>query len=226
MAGKMVEFPVGGRSASGWLATPPSGSGPALIVIQEWWGLVPHIKDVTERFAAEGFVALAPDFYNGDTTTSSDEAGHKLMGLDLDSAAADIGAAVDFLLAQPGNTTKKAGVVGFCMGGQLALLGGCEHPDKFSAIVDFYGVHPKIVLRVERLAAPVLAHFVHKDIYVAPEDAAALVKRIRDAGKDLTLHHYEAEHAFFNDTRPEVYDADASKLAWARTLEFLREHST
>jgi len=186
---------------------------------------VPHIQDVTERFAAEGFVALAPDLYHGDKATSSDEAGHKLMGLDLDGASADIGAAADFVLAQQGITTKKAAVVGFCMGGQLALLGGCEHPDKIGPIVDFYGVHPKLELRVERLAAPVLAHFVNKDVFVTPEVAAALVKSIRDAKKDITVHHYEAEHAFFNDTRPEVYDADASALAWARTLAFLREHA-
>jgi carboxymethylenebutenolidase len=224
MTGKMVEFPVNGRTAPGYLATPKGGSGPALIVIQEWWGLVRHIEDVTDRFAAEGFVALAPDLFHGDKAKSSDEAGHLLMGLDIPRATADIGGAAKYLLAQPGVTSKKAAIVGFCMGGQLALLGGCEHPDTIGPTVNFYGVHPKAQLRPERLTSPVLAHFAKQDGFVTGEVADELVQRIVAAGKQVIRHDYDADHAFFNDTRPEVYSAECSKLAWERTLSFLREH--
>lgn len=225
MTGKMVEFPVNGGSAAGYLATPKGGSGPALIVIQEWWGLVRHIEDVTERFAAAGFIALAPDLFHGDKAKSSDEAGHLLMGLDIPRAARDIGGAADCVLAQTGVTTKKAAVVGFCMGGQLALLGACEHPTKIGPTVSFYGVHPKAELHPEKLSAPVLAHFAKRDGFVTQDVADALVDRIVKAGKQVTRYDYDAEHAFFNDTRPEVYSAESSQLAWDRTLAFLREHA-
>lgn len=225
MTGKMIEFPVNGGTAQGYLATPNGGSGPALIVLQEYWGLVPHIEDVTERFAAEGFIALAPDLFHGDTAKSSDKAGHLLMGLDIPRAAREIGGAADYVLAQTGVTTKKAAAVGFCMGGQLALLGACEHPAKIGPTVNFYGVHPKVELHPERLTSPVLAHFATRDDFVSKEVADALVDRIAKAGKQVIRYDYEADHAFFNDARPEVYDAECSQLAWARTLKFLREHA-
>jgi carboxymethylenebutenolidase len=225
MPGKMVEFPAHGRTAPGYLATPSGGGGPGLIVVQEWWGLVDHIRDVADRFAAEGYVVLAPDLYHGDATTSSDEAGHKLVGLDLANVSAELRGAAEYLQAQPGVTGDKVAVVGFCMGGQLALLGGCEHPDLIGPTVSFYGIHPKVTLHVEKLAAPVLAHFAKQDDFTPVATAEALVQRIRDAGKSITVHFYDAQHAFFNDTRPEVHSAEASQLAWTRTLSFLREHA-
>src|SRR6266511_5782666 len=118
--GQRVEFPSNGHTCQGYLAVPESGKGPAVVVIQEWWGLVPHIKDVTERFAKEGFVALAPDLYHGKTTTSPDEAGRLLMEMDVEWAGREIAAAGAYLLNRPECASKTFGVVGFCMGGGLA----------------------------------------------------------------------------------------------------------
>src|SRR3954466_13554217 len=111
--GELVDFPSNGHSASGYLAVPESGSGPGVIVIQEWWGLVPHITDVCDRFAAEGFVALAPDLYHGQTTTEPDEAGKLMMALNLEQAATDMGGAIDHLLGRDEVTSAGVGVVGF-----------------------------------------------------------------------------------------------------------------
>src|SRR5438552_5825365 len=121
--GEMVEFPSNGTSAEGYLATPAGGSGPGVVVIQEWWGLVPHIKDVADRFAAAGFVALAPDLYHGESTTEPDEAGKKMMAMNIEKAAKDMSGAVD-AVAERSSNAAKIGVVGFCMGGGLALLLG------------------------------------------------------------------------------------------------------
>lgn len=109
-------------SGLGYLATPESGSGAGVIVLQEWWGLVPHIKDVADRFAQVGYVALAPDLYQGENTTSPDEAGRLMMALNIEQTAGDLQQAVDYLLKHEAVTGDKVGVVGFCMGGQLALL--------------------------------------------------------------------------------------------------------
>src|SRR5918993_1295054 len=119
--GEMVQFPNNGGSTSGYLSIPDSGNGPAMIVIQEWWGLVDHIKEVCDRFASEGFVALAPDLYHGKTTKSPDEAGKLMMAMRIDEAEKDLRAAADYLAIQDSTTSKKIGVVGFCMGGALAL---------------------------------------------------------------------------------------------------------
>lgn len=222
----LVEFRANGRTAKGYLATPASGTGPGLVVIQEYWGLVDHIKSVTDRFAAAGFVALAPDLYDGDSTTSPDAAFKKLMALNIAETAKDLKGAADYLLAHDRVAPKKVGAVGFCMGGQLALFAGCEYPDQFAAVVDFYGIHPAVDPKLERLRAPVLAHFARRDTFVKEADAHALVERIEAAGKQVEAHFYAADHAFFNDTRPEVYDAEDSALAWDRTLAFLRKHLT
>ena len=144
MAGTSVDFRANGHITSGHLAAPPSGTGPAVIVIQEYWGLVPHIVDVCERFAAAGFVALAPDLYHGAVAKSPDAAGKLYMALNIDQAGKDMRGAADHLLAHPAVTSKTAGIVGFCMGGQLALYAGAEYPGRFGAVVDFYGMHPNV----------------------------------------------------------------------------------
>src|SRR5438552_6480502 len=121
MAGSMVKFPSNGGTTDAYLAAPASGKGPGVIVIQEWWGLVPHIKQICDRFAAEGFTALAPDMYHGRATTDPDEAGRMMMGLEVPKVAQDLRGAIDVLLARAECSSKKAGAVGFCLGGQLAL---------------------------------------------------------------------------------------------------------
>ena len=223
MSGKMIEFRANGRTATGYLAT-PSQPGPGLIVIQEWWGLVDHIKDLVNRFAAEGFVALAPDLFHGDMTKSPDQAGKLLMALNIEEAAKDLRGAARYLLAMPEVHPKKVGALGFCMGGQLALYAATEFPSEISAAVDFYGIHPKVSISPEKLRVPLLAHFAKQDRSVPEIQARALVEELKSAGKSIDAYFYDADHAFFNDTRPEVYNSDAADLAWTRSLAFLRTH--
>ena len=224
MAGRMVEFASNGAKAQGYLATPASGGGPGVIVIQEWWGLVAHIKAVADRFAAAGFVALAPDLYRGESTQKPDDAGRLMMALDIDRAARDLEGAVAYLLSRPGVAPRKVGVVGFCMGGQLALATACRSAS-VGACVDFYGVHPNVKLDFAKLGAPVLGLFAERDAFVTPEVARKLERDVRAAGKNIDVHVYPgADHAFFNDTRPDVYNREAATDAWNRTTQFFRRH--
>ena len=223
MSGKMIEFPANGRTTAGYLAL-PAQPGPGLILIQEWWGLVDHIRDLADRFAAEGFVVLAPDLFHGDMTKSPDQAGKLLMALNIAEAGKDIRGAAQYLLGLKEVEPRRVGVLGFCMGGQLALFAGTEFPEEISAAVDFYGIHPKVVISPEKLRVPVLAHFAKRDKSVPEMDARALVERLTAAGKSIEAHFYDADHAFFNDTRPEVYSPEAATLAWSRTLTFLKTH--
>src|SRR5262245_27230462 len=140
--GEIVEFPSNGSSAQGYLAVPDSGSGPGVIVIQEWWGLVPHIKDVCDRYAAEGFVALAPDLFHGKSTTEPDEAGKLMMALNIDAAVRDMGGAIDFLKGHDAVTSAGVGVVGYCMGGGLAMVLAARRPDDVVACAPYYGIIP------------------------------------------------------------------------------------
>ena len=220
--GEMIEFPSNGSTDQGYLAVPPSGSGPGGVVIQEWWGLVPHIKDGCDRFAAEGFVALAPDLYRGKQVSEPDEAGKEMMAMQLDRAGKDMSGAVDELRRRSGRDT--VGVVGFCMGGGLALVLATQRPDAVSACVAFYGVipWPEAQPDFSKMSGAVLAHIAELDGFFGPEAANALEAQLKALGVDATFHHYAgADHAFFNDTRPEVYDAAASALAWQRTIDFL-----
>jgi carboxymethylenebutenolidase len=217
----MVEFDAAGKTASGYLATPSSGRGPGVVVLQEWWGLVDHIKRVTDRLAAAGFCALAPDLYHGKTCGHPDEAGREMMALDIGRTSDELGGAARFLLAQDACWPKKVGSLGFCMGGQLALYGACAHPDVIVAAVDFYGIHPKVRLDPSRLSGPVLAHFAKRDAFVKEADARALTAQIEAAGKRVLAYFYDADHAFFNDSRPEVYSRADAELAFERTVAFL-----
>jgi carboxymethylenebutenolidase len=220
-----VEFACDGRKAKGHLAVPKSGRGPAVIVLQEWWGLVPHIVGVADRLAAEGFVALAPDMYQGRATTNPDEAGRLMMALDVPKVALDLRGAIDFLRARPECSSKTVGTVGFCLGGQLSLYAACVHADAVGACVDYYGVHPKVKPDVTKLRAPVLGFFGGKDSLVNAQIVGELDARLTAAGKDHDFRTYPGvNHAFFNDTRPEVYDANAAKDSWTRALAFFRKH--
>jgi carboxymethylenebutenolidase len=224
--GEMVTFPSNGGTGTGYLATPPSGgAGLGLLVIQEWWGLVPHIEDVCERFAAEGFTALAPDLYHGTSTTEPDEAGKLLMTLNLEQAAKDMGGAIDFLEASDKVRGEGVGVTGFCMGGGLALMLAAQRPGDVKAAVPFYGFVPWEHAHPDwsKVEGSILGHYGTEDEFFSPEKAKELESTLKALGKDVELHIYEgAHHAFFNDTRPEVYDEQAADTAWIRTLEFLR----
>ncbi|HXX91354.1 MAG TPA: dienelactone hydrolase family protein [Acidimicrobiales bacterium] len=223
--GEMIDFPSNGTTGHGYLATPSSGAGPGVVVIQEWWGLVPHVIDVCDRFAAEGFVALAPDLYAGKQAAlgEPDEAGKLMMAMELGKAAKDMSGAVDEVAGR--GSSARVGVVGFCMGGGLALVLACQRPDAVAACVPFYGIIPWPDAQPDysAMSAAVLAHIAEKDGWFGPEAAAELETKLRDLGKDVEFHVYPgADHAFFNDARPEVYDAEAARLAWERTIGFLR----
>ena len=222
--GEMVEFPFAGGNTGGYLASPKQGSGPGVIVIQEWWGLVDHIKDLCDRFAQEGFVALAPDLYHGKSTKSPDEAGKLMMAMRIDEAERDLTAAAQYLLTLDSTTSDKVGVVGFCMGGALALYTATKNP-QIGASVVFYGGHPKVKPDLPNLHAPVLGLYGEKDRSVTPASAHELERQVKALGKQIEVIVYPgADHGFFNDMRPEVYNAEAAADAWRRTLAFLREN--
>jgi carboxymethylenebutenolidase len=224
MAGQMIEFQSNGGATAGYLSLPEGGRGPGVVVIQEWWGLVPHIKDVADRFAAAGFAALAPDLYHGDVARSPDEAGKMMMALNIAQAEKDLRGAVQYLLDHEATAGDSVGTVGFCMGGALSLYAASKNR-KVGACVVFYGIHPKVEPDFEALRAPVLGLFAEKDSFVPPEAVRALEAEVRGHGKAIETHIYPGtDHAFFNDTRPEVYDAEAAADAWRRTIEFFREH--
>ena len=224
MPGTMVEFESNGAAGSGYLAVPAAGGGPGVIVLQEWWGLVDHIKDVADRFAAEGFVALAPDLYRGESTTSPDDAGKLMMALDIGRVEKDLRGAVRHLQGHEAVTAAKVGTVGFCMGGQLSLYAACENP-AVGACVVFYGIHPNVKPNLAALEAPVLGFFAERDAFVPPEAARQLERDLAAAGKSADVTVFDgADHAFFNDTRPDVYDAARAAECWSRMLAFCREH--
>ena len=221
----LVDIPVNGTTTKGYLSIPEKGAGPGVLVMQEWWGLVDHIKDVCDRLAEAGFTALAPDMYHGDCTTDPDEAGRLMMALDVPKVARDIGGAVAFLRGHDACGSARVGIMGFCLGGQLALYGACENAGAIGACVDFYGMHPNIEPDVAKLECPVLGLFAEKDGFVTPDVVAGLAERLTAAGKAHDFKTYEGvDHAFFNDTRPDVYDEAAANDAWNRTVEFLRAH--
>jgi carboxymethylenebutenolidase len=220
--GEKVSFTVNGQKGDGWFSRPASGKGPAVVVIQEWWGLVPHVMDVTDRFAAEGFVAFAPDLYHGKTTTSPTEAGRLLMELDISRAGREIAATGAYLLQRPECTTQKFGVVGFCMGGALAQYAATTNPN-VGAAVSFYGGFSKVPLDWKHLVAPLLLIYGGKDTSVPAAGAKPLEEKLKAMGKTVeTVVYPDAGHAFFNDSRATVYDPKASVDAWRRTLALFR----
>lgn len=223
MAGQMVEFSSNGRTTSGYLAA-PEGKGPGVIVIQEWWGLVDHIKDVCDRFAAEGYVALAPDLYHGESTKSPDEAGKLMMALRIDEAEKDLRGAIQYLVDNDATEGDKVGTIGFCMGGALSLYAASKNP-QVGACVVFYGIHPNVKPDLANLQAPVLGIYAEKDQFVPPGVVRELEGQLKELGKPAEIHIYpDTDHAFFNDQRPDVYDEAAAKDAWRRVLDFFTAH--
>ncbi len=225
MNGTMVEFAAHGGTANGYLSLPPQGHGPGLLVLQEWWGLVDHIKDVTDRCAAAGFVALAPDLYRGESATHPDDAQRLLMALDIAETARALRGGAEYLRAHSAVRPQRVGAMGFCMGGQLALYAATAHPDVVDAVVDFYGIfNAKVPVDISALRAPVQGHFGAHDKSASPDKARALMAEVAATGVACELYEYDAGHAFFNDSRPTVYNAAAASLAWDRTMTFL--HTT
>jgi carboxymethylenebutenolidase len=220
-----ISFPANGGTAQGFLAV-PDGSGPhrAVVVIQEWWGLNEHIMDVARRFAEAGYVALAPDLYHGEVAAEPDDARRLAMQLQLPEAAKEMAGAAAYLAARDDVAPRKVGVIGFCMGGSLALLLGASSPH-VGAVASFYGGRELPEEQLRAITAPVLAIFGEEDQGIPPERHAALDRVFLDTGLTHAIYVYPgAPHAFFNDTRSEAYRPLAAQDAWVRTLAWFEKY--
>ncbi|HEY0486044.1 MAG TPA: dienelactone hydrolase family protein [Mycobacteriales bacterium] len=220
-----VTFPSNGGEAHGYLAVPASGSGPGVIVIQEWWGLTDHIADIADRLASEGFVALAPDLYGGKVAHDGEEALKLMSELPVDRAARDLGGAVDYLLAHDAVTSEKVGAIGFCMGGGFVLMLAAQQGDKIGAAVPFYGVGPAVPEQFQGLRAAVQGHYGEQDQMYPVDAAREQEEQIRrESGAEVEFFYYPAGHAFHNDENLlGTYDEESATLAWQRAVAFLRE---
>ncbi len=222
-----VEFKSNGSTASGYLATPASGSGPGVLVIQEWWGLDSETKRQTDRLAADGFVALAPDLYHGELAghTEMDKAGKLMHSLPPDRAGRDMSGAIDYLAGHKAVTGKGIGVVGFCMGGMLAFIIAANRPDKVKAVVPFYGF-PQGDSEPDwsKLAASISGHMAEKDDFFPPAAARALEAKLRAMGKDVTLTvHPGTGHAFMAEHNAlGTKDAATAQKIWPQVVSFLK----
>jgi len=220
----MIDFPSNAQHTPGYLAMPDDAAKhPAVVVIQEWWGLVPHIKEVAERFAREGFVALAPDLYHGQAASEPDEARKLAMGLDRVRAVAEIAAAAKYVKSLDAVAPKKIGAVGWCMGGGLALSTAAE-TSELAAAIAFYG-RPLDKGDVAKLRVPVLGLYGELDQGIPVAAVREFEEELKKGGVEHEIHVYPgAQHAFFNDTRPQIYKADAAQDAWEKTLAWFRKY--
>lgn len=220
-----VTFASNGDEAYGYIALPVSGSGLGMIVIQEWWGLTTHIAHMADRIAGEGYVALAPDLYGGATTHDEAEALQMLLELPVDRAARDLRGAVDYLRSRDEVVGETVGVVGFCMGGSFALQLAVQEGGKIAAAVAFYpvGYMPD---DYAGLQAPVLIHIADGDEINPPTLAKELTEKIfAGTGRMPEIAHYPAGHAFVNEEDLlGTFDAEQARIAWDRTVAFLRAH--
>jgi carboxymethylenebutenolidase len=225
--GTTVEFRSNGSTASGYLATPESGSGPGVLVIQEWWGLESGIIEMADRLAAAGFVALAPDLYHGELAAHDemDKAGALMSALPPDRAARDMSGAVDYLAANSAGG-HGVGVVGFCMGGMLSFLIAAQRGDVVTAVVPFYGF-PQGDSEPDwsGLTAVVRGHMAEIDTFFPPDAATALEQKLRGMGKDVTLTvHAGTGHAFMapHNALGTLDEAVAAEV-WPQVIDFLHD---
>jgi carboxymethylenebutenolidase len=229
--GETVSFASNGGTAEGYLALPPSGSGPGVLVLQEWWGLNPQIKRVADDFAKQGFVALVPDLYHGELAhhTEMDKAAQLMSQLPPDRAARDMGGAVDYLRGHPAVQGDKVGAIGFCMGGMLTLLVAAQQGDKIGAATPFYGAPlGDSAPDWSNLSAPVQGHYAESDDFFPPDAVKALETELRGMGKDVEFRVYPGTgHAFCNDDNPlGTHDPSTAEKAMSDATAFLRAHLT
>jgi carboxymethylenebutenolidase len=227
--GHIVDFASNGTGASGYLATPENGSGPGVIVVQEWWGLDSGIRDMADRLAAAGFVALAPDLYHGELAghTEMDKAGELMSTLPADRAARDMSGAVDYLADHDSTVGESVGVMGFCMGGLLTFVLAALRPDKIKAAVPFYGFptgdgQPDY----SAIEAAIQGHMAEHDDFFPPDAAKALESQLQALGKDATLTVYEGSgHAFMAPHNAlGTQDESLYALIWPQATAFLHQH--
>ena len=214
-------FTANGKAAEGYLAQPVGvTNAPALVLIQEWWGLNRHIEDIAERYAREGYIVAAVDLYDGVVTKDATEAGKLMSGLNPQTALDKLSTAIAYLRAQPNVTA--VGVTGFCMGGVYTLLAACHN--QVEAAAPFYGI-PDDLSVLAKLSCPVLFIGGAKDQWITVEKMNKLDAALKQYGKAGEVKIYaDADHAFFNDTRPEVYHAADAADAWQSVLTFFGQH--
>lgn len=216
-----------GKTVQGYLAEPMASNAPAVVVIQEWWGLNDQIKGVADRLATAGYQALVPDLYRGKATVEAEEAHHLMTGLDFgDAASQDIRGAVQFLKAR----APKVGLTGFCMGGALTLLGATQAPELDAAAV-WYGCPPLDYIDASKIKAPLLGHWATQDEFFKIDVVDGLESKLTAAGVGYDFHRYLAHHAFANETAvgphrtpATQYDPVWAQQAWDRTLRFFGKH--
>ena len=190
---------------------------PGFVMIQEWWGLNDQMKGLADRLAAQGYRVVVPDLFRGKLTQEADEANHLMSGLNfVDAGEQDVRGCVQHLKQK----SAKVAVGGFCMGGALTLIAAVKVPE-MDAGVCFYGIPPAEVADPKTIKKPLLCHFANQDDWCTPDAVNGLEAALKESGATFTLHRYDAQHAFMNEKRPEVYDEACAKLAWDRTLEFL-----
>jgi carboxymethylenebutenolidase len=208
-----------GQTVTGYYVEPTGGPGaPAVVVVQEWWGLNDQIRGVADRYAAAGYCALVPDLYRGKVTVEAQEAQHMMSGLNFgDAAAQDIRGAVQHLKS----TSKKVGITGYCMGGALTMLAAVHVPEA-DAVVPWYGFPPLEYIDASKIKMPLLGHFALEDSFFSPAALDELEKQLKAAGVNFEFHRYAARHAFANETGPN-YNREAAELGWKRTLEFFKK---
>lgn len=206
-----------GRPGRGYLAAPRRGTSNGIVVIQEWWGLNDQICGVADRFARAGYAALAPDLYEGRTTTAAGEASHMMDDLDFHAAVhQDVRAAAQCL----SNETEAVAVIGFCLGGILSIAAAVQLQE-VSAAICCYGVPSREVADAANIRVPLQGHFADADTWCTPAAVDALETTLKEVGADYEFHRYDAHHGFMNE-RDDTYDVSCAELAWERTLTFLR----
>jgi carboxymethylenebutenolidase len=219
-----LTFPSGGAEAHGYLALPPGGSGPGVLVAHEWWGLTDQIAGIAEQLAAEGYVALAVDLYDGQVTSEPPEALKLMTSVPLAQGTARLADAVDFLLAHEAVTGESLGAVGYSMGGGYVLVLAAQAGAKLSTVVSYYGVVNGQDPDFSGVKAKVLGHFGEQDAFVPTDRAHQLTSAVRDqSGTDVQLLLYPRGHSFANEQNLlGTYDKGDGDLAWERTLAFLK----
>lgn len=211
-----------GSEAGGYLANPAAGeSAPGVVVIQEWWGLTDQIKGVCDKYADAGYRALAVDLYDGKVTKDLDEAA-KLMNATnfVEAAEQYVGGAVSYLKE---TGSPKVAVTGFCMGGAVTVISAVKVPNADAAAC-FYGIPPTEVADPKDIKIPFIGHFADHDEFFSSDKTDALEAGLKEGGAKATVHRYDAQHAFCNEQRPEVYNEAAAKQAWERTMDFLKQN--
>jgi len=224
----MVEYPSEGVTVRAFVTGPQTREKrPTVIVVQEWWGLNDHIKDVSRRFAKEGYVAIAPDLFSRlghKVTADPGEAGKLMNALQQSDGLKDLQATVEYLKTAPGVDAARVGVTGFCMGGSYALLLPCVNQD-IKAAVPFYGQIPNPDTPLQKLVCPILYIYGEEDGWITKADVQRLAAALKKYNKVGEVKTYPGcQHAFFNDTRKEVYRPAEAKDAWQRTLAFFKQH--